>query len=305
MAAILARLLNIFSWSQQQEDDFKTKVDHAIVRLELILERVNELRYKFESRIHELRNMIVTLVRQGEKTRAAIYAGELVQVRNVLKMVKTVENMIIMTKERLRTVSDSRQLAEVLMTFGAALEEVKDQAKTLYPGLAYAFEEISKNVKTLIVQTSLDGLVNIDPVVISNQALNVLNEALKQADGEIKKSFPEPPVEPIMKVVEKPENNENKTSFVKEKTPSAKINKYEKPSITSSAVHHEQQSTKASISKLHRRPRANIEQLLLEYIREHGGFLDIRDFIDKYGFSRDEVFQALHRMAKKGLITIA
>ncbi len=265
MSAIISKILSLFSLNAGHQDDFKSRVEQVIVKLELLMDRISELRFKFESRFQELWDKIIELMRKGEEGRARVYAGEAAQLRSMISVVKAVENMVVSTIERLKTVKDVRQLAEVLMAFGAAVEEVREQAKSLYPGLALALEEISKNVKALIVQTSFDGITHIDPIVVSNRALEILNEAMKQARGEVERKFPHPPVEPVVKV----EEAETNVVAVKRK-----------------------------------RSGKPIEELLLNYIREHGGFLDIKDFMERYGYSREEVFEALRRMAEKGLITL-
>ncbi len=268
MSVIINVLKSLFSaGGGQPQQDFKARVEQIIIRLELLQEKVMELRYKFESRFQELWNKIVGFMKRGDEERARVYAGEAAQLRSMIRVVKTVENMVLMTVERLKTVKDARELTETLMAFGAALEDVKEQTRGLYPGLAYALEDVTRSVRALIVQTSVESLPHIDPISVSSKSLEILNEAAKQAAAEIKKKFPEPPVEPIMRVAE------------------------------SDAASLPAQPKK-------RKPEKNIEDLLLDYIREHGGFLDVKDFMERYGFTRDEVFNALRRMAEKGLITL-
>ncbi|MET1101389.1 MAG: hypothetical protein ABWW69_02765 [Pyrodictiaceae archaeon] len=272
MSAILSKIFGIFGSTSSKEPSIKEKIDLAIIKLDMLLDKVAELRYRFEARNRELMEKVKSMILKGQRTRAQIYAGEVVQVRNILKIVNATETLIEMTKERLQTVKDSRELAHVLLTFGAALEEVKGQAGSLYPGLAYAFDEISRNVKTLIVETSIDGVANIDPVVVTNEAYAVLTEAMKKAEESIKSKFPEPPVEPVIQVI----SNGKQPTKKNQHTPST--------------------SRVMSIEEL--------EDKLLEYIQSHGGFLDIKDFTTKYGVDRDEVFRALNKLAEKGLIAL-
>lgn len=284
MAAIVSRLLQALGLGGQREPSIHERIDQVIVRLELIEDNVAELRYKFEKRSRELFEKVVTLLRRGEKSRAAIYAGEVSQVRNILKMVMAVENLVIMTKERLKTVRDVRELGQTLMVFGAALEEVKDQVRAIYPNLNLAFEELSRNVKNMIVETSIDAIGDIDPAVISSSAVQVLQEAMKKAEERIRSEFPEPPVEPVIQL-----------------QPSQQA-----AAVALAAGPGLQLGGAARGYGGQRRPSGEeLEKLVLQYIRERNGFLDIRDFTARYNVPKSEVLRALHSLAEKGLIALA
>ncbi|KSW12206.1 hypothetical protein CF15_05445 [Pyrodictium occultum] len=276
MAALVSRLLQALGLGGGREPSIKERIDEVIVKLELIEDNVAELRYKFEQRSRELFEKVVSLLRRGEKSRAAIYAGEVSQVRNILKMVIAVENLVTMTKERLKTVRDVRELGQTLMVFGTALEEVKDQVRAIYPNLNIAFEELSRSVKSMIVETSIDAVGDIDPAVISSSAIEVLQEAMKKAEERIKSEFPEPPVEPVIRL----------------QTAGRQLVALGAPTGGAGAAVG--------------RPRGEeLERLVLDYIMEHNGFLDIRDFSARYGVTKSEVLQALHRLAEKGLVALA
>ena len=124
--SVISRLLNVLGFNNSnQQEDLGEKIEHTIIKLEMIEDRVAELRYRFEQRSRELFEKIITLLRRGERSRATIYAGEVSQIKNILKMIVAIENLILMTKERLKTVRDTRELSRVLMAFGTALEALK------------------------------------------------------------------------------------------------------------------------------------------------------------------------------------
>ncbi|ALL01358.1 hypothetical protein Pyrde_1312 [Pyrodictium delaneyi] len=287
MAAIVARLLQALGLGGNQEPSLHEKIDQVIVKLELIEDNVAELRYKFEKRSRELFEKVITLLRRGEKSRAAIYAGEVSQVRNILKMVMAVENLVIMTKERLKTVRDTRELGQTLMVFGAALEEVKDQVRAIYPNLNLAFEELSRSVKNMIVETSVDAIGDIDPAVISSSAVQVLQEAMKKAEERIKSEFPEPPVEPVIQL--QPSRQQAAAAVA----------------LAAAAGPAPAAAIPASYRGRRKPSGEELEKLVLDYIKQHNGFLDIRDFTATYNVSKSEVLRALHSLAEKGLIALA
>ncbi len=273
--SVISRLLNVLGFnSGSQQEDLGEKIEHTIIKLEIIEDRVAELRYRFEQRSRELFEKIITLLRRGERSRATIYAGEVSQIKNILKMIVAIENLILMTKERLKTVRDTRELGRVLMAFGTALEGVKDQIVAVYPNLNLAFDEISRSARSLIVETSVEAVGELDPAIVSNEAMKILDEALKKAEEKIKEEFPEPPVAPVI-----PTKALREPVAIPIGTPRRAFS--------------------------HRRPAIEeVENLVLSYIREHNGYLDIRDFTAKYNVDKSTVLQALYRLAEKGLVAI-
>ncbi len=275
--SVISRLLNVLGFnSSSQQEDLGEKIEHTIIKLEIIEDRVAELRYRFEQRSRELFEKIITLLRRGERSRATIYAGEVSQIKNILKMIVAIENLILMTKERLKTVRDTRELSRVLMAFGTALEGVKDQIVAVYPNLNLAFDEISRSARSLIIETSVEAVGELDPAVVSNEAMKILDEALKKAEEKIKEEFPEPPVAPVIstKTLREP-------VAIPIGTPRGTVS-HQKPTSTIEEV----------------------EKLVLDYIREHNGYLDIRDFTARYNVDKSTVLQALYRLAEKGLVAI-
>jgi len=280
VVAVFSRLLQALGLGAEAEPDLAEKIDRVVVRLEVIEDRVAEVRYRLEQRSRELFEKVVQYLRRGQKSRAAIYAGEVSQIRSLLKMMYTVENLVIMTKERLKTVRDMRELGRTLMVFGAAINEIRDQVVALHPNLNMVFDEISRSVRSLVLETSVEAVGDIDPTVISSNALEVLEEAQKRAEEKIREEFPEPPVEPVIAA-----------------QPVAAAAGYAGSAAVMAAAEAAARRRKVSDEEL--------EKLVLDYIRSHNGLLDIRDFIARYGVEKSDVLRALHRLAERGLIAIS
>jgi len=272
---VFSRLLQALGLGvQQAQGDVLARIDHVIVRLEAIEDRVAQIRYGLEKRERELFRKVIEYLRRGEKSRATIYAGEVSQIRSLLKLMFTMENLVVMTKERLKTVRDMKELTRTLMVFSAALSTVKDEVTALHPNMSMVIDEISRSARNLVMETSVETMADIDPTVVSIGAQEVLEEAAKKAEEKIREEFPEPPVEPI-------------------------VNAKPTPLTTQAAV-------LAAAHLAARRPRdRELEKLILDYIQGHNGTLDIRDFTSRYGVTKEEVVQALHRLAERGLIALA
>ncbi len=286
MSAIISRLFQAFGFTSRPQESPRESIDRIIVKLEVLQDKAAEIRYRFETRSRELWEKTIELLKKGEKTRATIYAGEIAQVRNIIKLIHGMENMIIMTKERLKTVRDVGEVGQVLMVFGTALEEIKDHARAIYPNLNLFFDEVSRNVKSLIVETTMnsDAVERIDPVVISKEAEEMLQQAMKKAEEEVKAEFPEPPIDTIVKLEAR-----KQPVAVAIGGPSTQRTQPRKPKTT----------------PRRRRSIEELEQLVLDYIRNHNGILDIKEFTTIYGVTKNEVLQAIHRLAEKGLIALS
>ncbi len=283
MSAIISRLFQAFGFTSRPQESPRESIDRIIVKLEVLQDKAAEIRYRFETRSRELWEKTIELLRKGEKTRATIYAGEIAQVRNIIKLIHGMENMIIMTKERLKTVRDVGEVGQVLMVFGTALEEIKDHARAIYPNLNLFFDEVSRNVKSLIVETTMnsDAVERIDPVVISKEAEEMLQQAMKKAEEEVKAEFPEPPIDTIVKLEAR------------------------KQPVAVAIGGPSTQPRKPKTTPRRRRSIEELEQLVLDYIRNHNGILDIKEFTTIYGVTKNEVLQAIHRLAEKGLIALS
>ncbi len=271
VTSVLTRLLSVLGLGGSgSQEGLEEKIDRVIVRLELLEDNIAETRYGLEKRSRELFRKVVELMRQGDKRRAAIYAGEVSQVRAVLKLIYTIEHMIIAVKERLKTVKDMRQLTGILMAFGVALKDVGSEISAIYPNMSMMIDQISSSVRQLITETAVEAMSVPDPAVISRGAMEILEEAKKKAEEKVREQFPDPPIEPV---------------------------------IPARATGLAAQAAVLAAAK--RAGGEDLERLVLDYIRSHNGLLDIRDFTARYGVGKDEVLRALHRLAEKGLVALA
>lgn len=248
-----------------------------------------------------------------------------------MKLVRATERLIVHAIERLKTASDVRELTEILLTFGAAIDEVRSQMQGLYPGLALAFEEINKSIKLLLVETTPPTLTDIDVDTIANEASKVLEEALRQAEEDVEKVLPDESMRKILSdagikipLLESKQQTslkqiQNVQNVGASTGKNSSMGRAAAASVTSGkgvarrvappvplAV---QASGVPGASITERRPRRmseeELERKLLDYILEHGGFLDINDFTRRYGVTREEVLAALNRLHARGLIKLA
>ncbi len=314
-------LLGLLPWIGRggSGSDIEDKIQQAIFKFKELEGRVVEIRVRFEKRIEELMSKVFWAVKRGEMKRAEIYAQEVVHLKKLLTLVKTTERILTLAIERTKTARDVKELTEILLTFGAALDEVRSQMQGLYPGLALAFEEINKNIKLLILETAPPAnITDIDTSSIAQEAVKILEEAKKHAEADVEKiasdevlkrliGFEEGEKTPQVKTAKK---NSLRTPAAASSPAASQASKMQPSGRAAERARSMPAVQMAGLPwteqrQVRRMSPEELEKKLLDYIVEHGGFLDVNDFVQRYRVSREEVFAALNRLRAKGLIRIA
>ncbi len=311
-------LLGMLPWIGRSEssDDLNDKIQMVIFRLKDLEARISEIRIRFERRAQELYKKMLYAYQRGEKKRALIYAEEVVHLRNLLTLVYATERLILRAIERLRTASDVKELTEVLLAFSAAVDEVRSQMQGLYPGLALAFEEIKKNINLLLIETAPPAISDIDVDTVSSEAEKMLEEVMKQAEQSVGRVIPEESVSKMLEnmgfenVLKKARQGAQSPKRQRRPVAAPKPSVVQRAAATTAAAPASQTATVpvAALAVSVERRRLSPEELekkLLDYILDHGGFLDINDFTRRYGVTREEVLAALNNLHRKGLIRLA
>ncbi len=334
----LKSIFSIFPFSVRDADDEKEdKIRVFIFKAQELEEKMAEIRIRLERRSEELFRKVVAALRQGEKKKAEVYAAEIVHLKKLLKLIRAIELLAVKSIERAKTVNDARELGEMLLAFAAALDEVREQMKGLYPSLAIMYGEVAKNVKMMLLETMPPDVTDIDIEAVSQEASRMLEEVMREAEKEIERRLPSESIEKILgeksKVLTKtgvlPASRSGESSGSKERVErgESKARKTEATSTQKSAssgnvavavptAHSSsvsagarastaQAAVKAASVKRSRLSQEELERILLDYILVHGGFLDLSDFTRRYGVSKEEVLAALQRLHAKGLIRLA
>ncbi len=315
-------LLGMLPWIGRSESssDLDDKIQMVIFRLKDLEARISEVRIRFERRAQELYKKMLYAYQRGEKKRALIYAEEVVHLRNLLTLVYATERLIVRAIERLRTASDVRELTEVLLAFSAAVDEVRSQMQGLYPGLALAFEEIKKNINLLLIETAPPAISDIDVDTVSSEAEKMLEEVMKQAEQSVGRVIPEESVNKMLEnmgleeVLKKARQSIQSSKRQRKPVPGVKPPVAQRVATAAAAVAspaspstHTPVPPATPVARVERRRLTpeELEKKLLDYILDHGGFLDINDFTRRYGVTREEVLAALNNLHRKGLIRLA
>jgi len=262
--------------------EMASTLDSIKLKLETVLTRL-------EHRDKELFEMAVKAMVNGDRDRASIYAGEVLEVRKLMKNVRTVDLALEKVKIRLETLTTMEDIGVELPGVIALLEAVRPQLQVISPELAASVDKVIMEVNNIVITTQAPAPRTVESVMIATpEAEKVLKEVEKQAEKEIEEKLPKLP-ENLMKLAE--EKKPLSIVLVKQSQKPA-----EKP-----------KSSIQSIKKRSSRKILTLEELeskVLEYIIDHGGFIDVSHCASELEVSRDAVLMALESLKSKGKVKI-
>jgi len=270
----------------------KKKIKKSLLEMASTLEsiklKLETVLTRLEHRDKELFEMAVKAMVNGDRDRASIYAGEVLEVRKLMKNIKTVDLALEKVKIRLETLTTMEDIGSELPGVIALLEAVRPQLQVISPELAASVDKVIMEVNNIVVTTQAPVPRTVESVIIATpEAEKVLKEVEKQAEKEIEERLPKLP-ENLMKLAE--EKKPLPIVLVKQSQKSS-----EKPKSNVQQV--KKQSKKILTLE-------ELESKVLEYIIDHGGFIDVSHCASELEVSRDAILMALESLKSKGKVKI-
>ena len=271
--------------SRDSNREVKKRLIAAKIRLEETLEKVEEAINRLKSRDSELFANAVKALTRNDDVKASIYAGEIAEIRRIVKTLTTVKYAIEKVKIRLETIQELEDVGLSLIPLITVVKNIKDWAAQLIPEVSMNLDEALNSMQELVtVSSNLPERTMIN-IPQSADAVKILEEAQKEADREFYKTYARPP--------ELPTANVEVRKYVEriEKEVQAKL--MEKPQIPAQAV------------IITRKPSMEeIKERVLDYIRSTQGFLDLVDCARKIGVEPSQVRKALEELIREGKIRL-
>ncbi len=265
--------------------EVKRRLIAAKVRLEETLQKVEEAINRLKSRDTELFANAVKALTRNDEVKASIYAGEIAEIRRIIKTLTTVKYAIEKVKIRLETIQELEDVGLSLIPLITVVKNIKDWASQLIPEVSMHLDEALNSMQELVtVSSNLPERTMIN-IPQSADAVKILEEAQREADKEFYKTYARPPEIPstnieVRKYVEKIEKE------VQEKL-------REKPRIPVQTMVF---TRKLSVEE--------VKERVLDYIKSTQGFLDIVDCARKIGVEPSQVRKALEELIHEGRIKL-
>ena len=175
--------------------DVKIKLDNAT----RILDRQNK---KLDIAIRSLKEKdrryftrVVEAVKNHDRTRATIYANELVEIRKALRVLNSAKYAIESVMVRLSTVEDLGDAVAEILPIMQVLKNVRGNLSLILPNAEDGLNQVSNLLQDIMWDATTTGAETMDVTVANEEALKILQEAEKKAKEEMEKELPGIPTE--------------------------------------------------------------------------------------------------------------
>jgi division protein CdvB (Snf7/Vps24/ESCRT-III family) len=194
----------------------KSKLDNASTVVNNQLAKLRMLDNRFTTLDTDLRNKVITNIKNGDNFRAKALANELANIRKIKnttqKLLLSLEVIVI----RFSTISEFAQILDTINPMIATIKEVKDDVRNTIPTATNVISEMSTLTSEVLTQSNVNMNFDTISVPVNSDALAILNEVQNIMEEETKLKLPDIPNSITNKNKSSVKNEEisNKTSQV-------------------------------------------------------------------------------------------
>lgn len=177
----------------RQPAPLKPRLDYAVKRLELQMNRLDQANDRFTQKDKALFNKIVDAYSKHDTAHANIYANELAEVRKMAKLTMNARLALDQIALRIRTVTE---FGDIVSTLGPAVGVLRSVSVGMVGVLPEAENELADigNMLSGIMFDAGSGAgmtLNFDSV--NEDAAKILSEAATVAEQRVSQNFPDLP----------------------------------------------------------------------------------------------------------------
>lgn len=158
--------------------------------------QINKLDYslaKLQSYDKMLFEKTVNALVEGDKSKAAMYANEVAEVRKMAKVIMTVKYALERVKLRLETAVIFGDVQANLAPAIVALRQVAGYIKGMIPDVFAELVEIDESLQIAMMQATTQAPIMLDSTYVTEEAQKILRDASIVAEQRLKEAFPELP----------------------------------------------------------------------------------------------------------------
>ncbi len=287
LGGFLSRIFHIGKiFGTSKRDNLRAKIEEIIVLLETQRNKLEETLHKLKRRDEELFQKAVEAYSKKDIARAKIYAGEVAEIRKIAESVKMTALALEKIKLRLETIMDMSGVATVLAPLLPVLQGLKEQVRGVMPEVSMQLDLIVEKMNEIIIEAGTTSERSLEVLTVSSDTQKILEEARAVAELKIKNEFPSLPNDLLQQT--QPEQ--------------AQEEKSKEPVPVPAALQQQAAQRKVVVKTI---TMSELEEMVLDYIKRHNGFLDVNECAKACGVSKDYVLKALDRLRKKGRIRLA
>jgi len=184
----------------------KPRLDTAIRRIELQVQRLDQAGERFSERDKKIFARIVDAYTKHDMARANVFANELAEIRKMEEMIMHGRLALEQIVLRLRTVSELGDIVTTLAPAVGVLRSVKSGMSAIFPEAEKELGQIGNMLNGIMIDAGQSSGLTINFESANEDAQKILAEASSVAEQKIKEKFPELPAA-IAQVGEKSSTN--------------------------------------------------------------------------------------------------
>jgi len=171
----------------------KPRLDTAIRRIELQVQRLDQAGERFSERDKKIFARIVDAYTKHDMARANVFANELAEIRKMEEMIMHGRLALEQIVLRLRTVSELGDIVTTLAPAVGVLRSVKSGMSAIFPEAERELGQIGTMLNGIIIDAGQSSGLSINFESANEDAQRILTEASTVAEQKIKEKFPELP----------------------------------------------------------------------------------------------------------------
>lgn len=172
----------------QRQKQFSLDMEKASTTLQTELLKLAPIQIKLASVEKQMQEQIVVDVFRGDKIHSNMIANELVVIRRVSKLVSDLKIVYETLILRIGTIKDYNELLNAINPAVVSLKEVQKDLANVMPTARETFARMSDMFSSTLV--TLNIVNEPKPSKATDDALDILEEASRVVEEELKRKFP-------------------------------------------------------------------------------------------------------------------
>lgn len=297
---IIGWFKGLLSWGSS-DDSLEDKIQSVIIKIREHQDSINEFAFRMQKRAEELYIKVMEHLRKSnlniltEDERAAHYnlartfAEEIVEIKKFTKAVRFVAIGLEKVAQRLQTVKDVKDLQAQLGPIRMLLMGLRQEVENVFPAVGTTIDDINRSIAELMIHSSsgLHEMSGIDTYTKDEEVNKIIKEAWSLATATVESVIPEP------------------TALIQSRQPPKVVKKTPEPmDVTVSRSKTELVGVQGSQSSSERLRIEEIERIVLMEAKLNNGKINVEEIANKHKLKKDDVFEALDSLHRKGKIRI-
>jgi division protein CdvB (Snf7/Vps24/ESCRT-III family) len=171
----------------------KPRLDIAIRRIELQVQRLDQATDRFSDRDKKIFSRIVDAYTKHDMARANVFANELAEIRKMEQMIMHARLALEQIVLRLRTVSELGDIVTTLAPAVSVLRTVRTGMSKIFPEAERELGQIGTLLNGIIIDAGQSTGLTLNFDTANEDAQKILTEASSVAEQKIKDRLPDLP----------------------------------------------------------------------------------------------------------------